>query len=75
MRGYPDLSTSVGEWSTGEFVLFLSAEKDGCFEYSYTTTSVIAVRDGKVATAAIADQPIYLPWNVFLSKVRKLASK
>jgi hypothetical protein len=75
MRGYPDLSRSVGKWSTGEFVLFLSAEKDGCFEYSYTTTSVVGVRDGRVTTAGIADQPLYLPWNVFLAKLRKLTSK
>jgi hypothetical protein len=70
MREYPDLSKL-----TGEVVMFLSAEKDGCFEYSHTTTSVVAVRDGKVTTAAIADQPIYEPWNVFLQRVSSLVSK
>ena len=70
MREYPDLSKLMGE-----IVLFLSAEKDGCFEYSHTTTSVVGVRDGKVTTAAIADQPIYQPWNVFLEKLRNLVSK
>lgn len=67
MREYPDLSKLAGE-----VVLFLSAEKRGCCEYSHTTTSVVGVRDGKVTTAAIADQPIYQPWNVFLEKVRRL---
>ena len=75
MREYPDLSRTVGRWSTGDFVLFLSAEKGGCFEYSFTTTSVVPVRNGSVATAGIADQPIYLPWNVFLARLRKLTSK
>ena len=70
MTGYPDFSRWVGE-----FVLFLSAEKNGCFEYSHTTTSVVGVRDGRVTTAGIADQPIYLPWNVFLARLRKLTSK
>jgi len=69
MREYPDLSKLVGE-----VVLFLSAEKGGCYEYSHTTTSVVGVRDGKVTTAAIADQPIYQPWNVFLEKLRRLGT-
>jgi hypothetical protein len=69
MREYPDLSKL-----SGEVVLFLSAEKGGCFEYSHTTTSVVGVRDGKVTTAAIADQPIYQPWNVFLQKLRRLGT-
>jgi hypothetical protein len=67
MSEYPDLSQLAGE-----VVLFLSAEKAGCFEYSHTTMSVLGVRDGQVATAAIADQPIYQPWNVFLEKLCKL---
>jgi hypothetical protein len=69
MREYPDLSKL-----SGEVVLFLSAEKGGCFEYSHTTTSVVGVRDGKVTTAAIADQPIYQPWNVFLQKLRRFGT-
>jgi hypothetical protein len=67
MREYPDLSKL-----TGDVVLFLYAEKGGCFEYSNTTTSVVGVRDGKVTTAAIADQPIDQPFNVFLEKLRRL---
>jgi hypothetical protein len=69
MREYPDLSKL-----TGEVVLFLSVGKEGCFEYSRTTTSVVGVRDGTVTTAAIADQPIYQPWNVFLEKLRRLGA-
>src|SRR5215469_3752156 len=41
MAEYPDLSKL-----TGEVVLFLSAEKAGCFEYSRTTISIAGVRDG-----------------------------
>lgn len=70
MREYPDLSKL-----TGEVVLFLSAEKAGCFEYSHTTISIAGVRDGRVDTAAIADQPMYLSWDVFLKKLRKLISR
>lgn len=70
MREYPNLSKLVGE-----VILFLSAEKGGCFEYSHTTTSVVGVRDGRVETAAIADQPIDLPWNVFLERLRKLTPR
>jgi hypothetical protein len=70
MREYPDLSRL-----TGEVVMFLSAENDGCFEYSHTTTSVAGVRDGNVTTAAIADQPIYEPWDVFLQKITALVSE
>ena len=69
MMEYPDLSKL-----TGEVVLFLSAKKKGCFEYSRTTTSVVGVRDGKVTTAAIADQPICQPWNAFLDKLRRLGA-
>jgi hypothetical protein len=32
------------------------------------------IRDGKVTTAAIADQPIYQPWNVFLEELRRLGA-
>jgi hypothetical protein len=71
MREYPDPT----RWMAREFVLFLSAEKEGCFEYSHTTTSVVGVHDGKVTTAAIADQPIYQPWDIFLKKLRKLMAK
>jgi hypothetical protein len=70
MAEYPDLSKL-----TGEVVLFLFAEKAGCFEYSHTTTSLLWVHDGQVATAAIADQPTYLPWDVFLVKLRNSTSK
>jgi hypothetical protein len=70
MAEYPDLSKL-----TGEVVLFLSAEKGGCFEYSHTTTSIAGARDSGVDTAAIADQPIYQPWDVFLKKLRKLVGK
>ncbi len=69
MREHPDLSKL-----SGQVVLFLSAEKGGCFEYSHTTTSVVGVRGGEVTTAAIADQPIYQPWDVFLEKLRRLAA-
>jgi hypothetical protein len=68
MREYPDPTRWVGR----EVVLFLSAGKEGCFEYSHTTTSVLAVDNGKVATAAIADEPIYQTWSVFLKKLHKL---
>jgi hypothetical protein len=68
MREYPDPTRWVGR----EVVLFLSASKEGCFEYSHTTTSVLAVENGKVTTAAIADEPIYQPWSLFLKKLRKL---
>jgi hypothetical protein len=71
MREYPDPTRWVGR----EVVLFLSAAKAGCFEYSHTTTSVVAVDDGKVTTAAIADEPIYQPWSVFLKKLRKLMAQ
>lgn len=67
VREYPDLSKLAGD-----VILFLSAEKERCFEYSRTTISVVGVRDGKVTTAAIADQPIYQSWNVFLKKLRHL---
>ena len=70
MAEYPDLSKL-----TGEVVLFLSAEKAGCFEYSHTTISVAGVCDGRVDTAAMADQPMYLSWDVFLKKLRKLISR
>ena len=70
MREYPDLSKL-----TGEVVLFLSAEKAGCFEYSYTTISVAGARDGRVDTAAMADQPMSLSWDEFLKKLRKLIAK
>lgn len=70
MREYPDLSKLAGE-----VVLFLSAETGGCFEYSHTTTSVLGVRDGNVTTAAIADQPLYQPWDVFVGKLRSLMAK
>lgn len=70
MREYPDLSKL-----TGEVVLFLAAEKGGCFEYSHTTTSIAGVREGRVDTAAIADQPMYLSWSVFRKKLRKLISR
>ena len=70
MAECPDLSKL-----TGEVVLFLSAEKAGCFEYSHTTTSIAGVRDSGVNTAAIADQPIYQPWDVFLKKLRKIVGK
>lgn len=69
MREYPDLSKL-----TGEVVLFLSAERAGCFEYSRTTISVAGVRDGRVDTAGIADQPMYLSWDVFLKKLRRLGA-
>lgn len=70
MREYPDLSKL-----TGEVVLFLSAEKAGCFEYSHTTISVAGARDGRVDTAAMADQPMSLSWDEFLQRFRKLISK
>lgn len=70
MREYPDLSKL-----TGEVVLFLSAEKAGCFEYSHTTISVAGARDGRVDTAAMADQPMSLSWDKFLKKLRKLISR
>ena len=69
MREYPDLSKLAGD-----VILFLAAEKEGCFEYSRTTISVVGVRDGKVTTAAIADQPIDQPWDVFLGKLRRLGA-
>lgn len=71
MREYPDPS----RWTGRDVVLFLSAEKEGCFDYSHTTTSVVGVREGIVTTAAIADQPIYQPWSEFVEKLRKLISK
>lgn len=71
MAEYPDPTVFAGR----DVVLFLSKEKEGCFEYSHTTTSVVGVRDGGVATSAIADQPIYQPWNVFLNKLRRLLAK
>lgn len=70
MREYPELSKL-----TGDAVLFLSTERGGCFEFSHTTTSVVQVRAGRATTAAIADQPIYQPWEVFLRKLRSLISK
>ena len=70
MAEYPDLSKF-----TGEAVLFLSAKKAGCFEYSHTTTSFVMVDDGTVTSAAIADEPIYQPWDVFLKKLRSLLAK
>jgi hypothetical protein len=71
MREYPDPTRWVGR----EVVLFLSAAKEGCFEYSHTTTSVLAVDKGKVTTAAIADEPIDQPWSVFVKKLRKLMTR
>jgi hypothetical protein len=71
MREYPDPTRWVGR----EVVLFLSAAKEGCFEYSHTTTSVLAVDSGKVTTAAIAGEPIFQPWSVFLKKLRKLMTR
>lgn len=69
MREYPDLSKLEGD-----VILFLTAEKEGCFEYSHTTTSVVGVSDGNVTSAAIADQPIYQPWSVFLEKLHRLGA-
>jgi hypothetical protein len=71
MAEYPNPS----RWTGREVVLFLSERKEGCFEYSHTTTSVLGVGDGEVTTAAIADQPISQHWNVFLKKLRKLLAK
>jgi hypothetical protein len=70
MAEYPDLSKF-----TGEAVLLLSSEEAGCFEYSHTTTSFVMVDHGTVTSAAIADEPIYQPWDVFLKKLRKLVAK
>jgi hypothetical protein len=70
MREYPDLSKF-----TGDVVLFLSAQKGGCFEFSHTTTSVVEVHDGRATTAAIADEPLYQPREAFLDKLRSLISK
>lgn len=70
MREYPELSKM-----TGDALLFLSEENGGCFEFSHTTTSVVQVSNGRATTAAIADQPIYQPWDVFLRKLRSLILK
>jgi hypothetical protein len=71
MREYPDPTRWIGR----EVVLFLSAAKEGCFEYAHTTTSVLAVDNGKVTTAAIADEPIYQPWSVFVKKLHKIMTR
>ena len=71
MAEYPDPS----RWAERQVVLFLSEEKGGCFEYSHTTTSVLGVSDGRVTTAAIADQPTYQHWDVFLKQLHNLVAK
>jgi hypothetical protein len=69
MQEYPDLSKMAGD-----VVLFLTADKRGCFEFTHTTTSVVEVHEGNATTAAISDQPVYQPWSVFEEKVRRFVA-
>lgn len=63
---YPKLSLL-----TYDVVLFLVETKAGCFEFSYTTKSVLEVHGGKVITAPLADQPLEQSWDEFAGKLRK----
>jgi hypothetical protein len=69
MREYPDVSKL-----TGKLVLFLSAKKNSCFDFSHTVKSVVEVHADQAETIVINDQPETQSLELFLRKLRKLVS-